>query len=385
MKKILMYTNDKIYTTDRMTGGLKRFRMLYDGLLSKGYNVTLFCGETQEDLQKYNKKAISINKKINNTLFFPSFVIFFKNKKVMKKIKKEKYSDIIVFDVPTTIGLCLSRIKNINLFLRQDLIEYRKIILENDGRNKIFSYIYLKFMWFCEFICCKRSKRIIIQCKYDLDNLLKRHRFSKKNIISKSFIQINNVNAPWIVEKSNKTIVDRNSNLDYFNICFIGDFSNTRKGHDVLLPAIKRLIDEKYKIKCHIIGDGQLLSQVKKEYIDYKSIIFHGRMSNPLEIVKGSNLVIVPSRADSCPNTVLESLYNDILVIGSNKGGIPEILNNDNLLFDLNVNSIVDKVKKIINNKKTYNELKKIEEERKKELSFDWTKKIANIMEATND
>ena len=380
-----MYTNDKIYTTERMTGGIKRFKMLYDGLVKMGYDVTLFCGESKEVLDKYNKNAFSINRNIKKKRFFNGINIYFNNRKLIKNLKKENYDEVIVFDVPTAIGLCLKKIKNINLFLRQDLIEYRKIVLFENRKNVLYRLIYLTFMSICEFICCKRSRRIIVQCNYDLDNLINRHKFIRKLIAKKSYVQINNVNAPWIIEKSTKTKVEKIKNPDLFSICFIGDFSNTRKGHDVLLPALKRIIDEQYKIKCHIIGDGQLLSQVKKEYTDFNNIVFHGRMSNPLEIVKSSNLVIVPSRADSCPNTVLESLYNDVLVIGSNRGGIPEILDNEKLLFELNINSIVSKVKTLIDNRELYNELKKIEENRKKELSFDWTKKIANIMEATND
>ncbi len=385
MKRILMYTNDKIYTTERMTGGIKRFKMLYDGLVKMGYDVTLFCGESKEVLDKYNKNAFSINRYIKKKRFFNGINIYCNNRKLIKNLKKENYDEVIVFDVPTAIGLCLKKIKNINLFLRQDLIEYRKIVLFENRKNVLYRLIYLTFMSICEFICCKRSRRIIVQCNYDLNNLINRHKFIRKLIAKKSYVQINNVNAPWIIEKSTKTKVEKIKNPDLFSICFIGDFSNTRKGHDVLLPALKRIIDEQYKIKCHIIGDGQLLSQVKKEYTDFNNIVFHGRMSNPLEIVKSSNLVIVPSRADSCPNTVLESLYNDVLVIGSNRGGIPEILDNEKLLFELNINSIVSKVKTLIDNRELYNELKKIEENRKKELSFDWTKKIANIMEATND
>ena len=189
-----MYTNDKIYTTSRMTGGLKRFKMLYESLLQKGFDVTLYCGENNDTLKKYNPNAISINRDEKKVFLFPSITIFLRNRKILKEIRKKKYDDVIVFDVPTAVGLCINRIKNINLFLRQDLIEYRKIILNDQHKNWLYKWIYLKFMLLCEYICCKNAKKIIIQCEYDLNNLINRHKFIRNKIKSKSYIQINNVN-----------------------------------------------------------------------------------------------------------------------------------------------------------------------------------------------
>ena len=375
-----MYTNDKIYTTSRMTGGLKRFKMIYDGLIKRGYNVTLYCGESVADLKKYNNKAISINRNEKKSFLFPSIIIFFRNRKTLKQIRKENYTDVIVFDVPTAVGLCVNGIKNINLFLRQDLIEYRKIMLSDQNKSKIYRWLYLKFMSLCESICCKKAKKIIAQCNYDLNNLLLRHRFLSKKIKNKSHVQINNVNTPWIVSKSRQELITKINNNHSFSICFIGDFSNTRKGHDIFLLAMKKLFEKKCDIEVYVIGDGILLEKEKHDYSFNACIHFMGRLDNPIDIIRQVDLVVVPSRADSCPNTVLEALYNGILVIGSNAGGIPEILTDRDMLFELNVESLYMKIEEIYNNKKLYKELLKKEGIRNKELSFDWIQKIISIV-----
>jgi len=379
MKRILMYTNDRIYTTERMTGGIKRFKMLYDGLIELGYNVTLYCGESERDLKKYNANAHSINREIKKSRFFPSIEIYFKNKKIIKKLKKDNYDEVIVFDVPTAIGLCFNHLKNINLFMRQDLIEYRKIKLNENKKNKIYSFFYIKFMSLCENICCRQSKTIILQCDYDLKNLLARHKLISNSIKKKAFIQINNVNAPWIVENS-KIRIENEIKRNKFNICFIGDFSSNRKGHDIFLLAIEQLLKNSYNVNAYLIGDGKQLDEIKKKYKEYNNIFFLGRLKNPIQIIKQSNLVVVPSRADSCPNTVLESLYNNTLVIGSNAGGIPEILNNNDMLFDLNEESLYKKICELYNDKKYYDKLLKKQEKRKQELNFFWVKKIVDLL-----
>jgi glycosyltransferase involved in cell wall biosynthesis len=380
-----MYTNDKIYTTERMTGGIKRFKMLYDGLIKKGYDVTLFCGETKEELDKYNKQAFSINRDIKKKRFFNGINIYFNNRKIIKELKKDKYDEVIVFDVPTAIGLCLKKMKNVNLFLRQDLIEYRKILLKENNKGKLYSKIYLNFMNLCEYLCCKRSKKIIVQCNYDLNNLLNRHKTIKKSIKEKSYVQINNVNAPWIVDKSKKEIEYKMEDNKSFKICFIGDFSNTRKGHDIFLNAIKRLLDEKENIKAYVIGDGKLLENEKDIYSDYKNIIFMGRLNNPIDVIKQVDLVVVPSRADSCPNTVLESLYNNILVIGANAGGIPEILNNNDMLFEPESKSLYEKIREVYSDNYINKKILTLQKQRNKELSFDWVNKISKILDGGNN
>ena len=382
-KKILMYTNDKIYTTVRMTGGIRRFKMLYEGLINDGYDVTLYCGETKETLSEYNKKAYSVQRDDKKTKLFAGIGIFLKNKKLIKNLKKENYDEIIVFDVPTAIGLCLNKMNNINLFMRQDLVEYRKVMLEEKKKNKLYKLLYLKIMNYCEYICCKRSKRIIVQCQYDLNNLINRHKKIGNIIKNKSNVQINNVDAKWIVDKS-KNKIEHAISKEKFNICFIGDFSSNRKGHDIFLSAVDKLMKDKLNVRAYLIGDGLKLDEVKKQYSKNNDIVFLGRMNNPIDIIKQSNLVVVPSRADSCPNTVLESLYNNVLVIGSNAGGIPEILNDNDALFELNEDSLYNKICNLYNNNDNLNNLKNNQNKRREELCFDWVKKIEKILMGEN-
>lgn len=81
----------------------------------------------------------------------------------------------------------------------------------------------------------------------------------------KSVIQINNVNPSWIVSGGGIS----NSVRKNYDISFIGNFKDYRKGHDLLLAAIKELADDGVVLKAAIIGDGKHLDESKKQYKDY--------------------------------------------------------------------------------------------------------------------
>jgi len=72
----------------------------------------------------------------------------------------------------------------------------------------------------------------------------------------------------------------------------------------------------------------------------------------------------------------MEALYNNIPVIASNVGGIPEILKSDFALFDPISAELKRKLADLAINKDSLNELKKLQAVRKQELTFDWTQKI---------
>ena len=48
-----------------------------------------------------------------------------------------------------------------------------------------------------------------------------------------------------------------------------------------------------------------------------------------MKIIKSSSIVVVPSRMESLPTTVKEAFYLNVPVIGTDVGGIPELITND--------------------------------------------------------
>lgn len=376
--RIAMVTTGSIFS-DNISGGQRRFRELYNALCRTDNDITLYCGDKKKNVpQKISNIILFSGSERKNKYIPQSAVDFVNNFSVYLQIKRRKYDKLIVFDVFQMIWFVLLLVENTNLLLRQDIIEYKSIQYKKEKKPKILNWIMLRLLSLSELLCVMWAKKIIVQCQYDLDKILSRHSFFREKIKIKTCVQINNVNPTWIVDKS-KSFSNNKCRNDIFTICYIGNFNDNRKGHHLLLPAICNIIDQGKILKLWCIGSGTELEMYKKKYMMYGNVIFMGFQANPIQYIIKSDLVIVPSIADSCPNTVMEALYNNIPVIGANAGGIGEILNEKEWVFEPRVEEIQEKIIEVLNGEIAYSF--KRQKKRKEELTFDWGKYIVDILE----
>lgn len=372
-ESVVMYSTGIMFDRINQTGGVKRFVEL-TGSLNNKFSDTILYTRDEENVAKLhgikNFKRLKRAKKL--FCFLPlEFAILLSNLSAVKELKKNAYRKVVVFDVPPAIGLMLCGVANIVLMIRKDLIGYEKV--QNKSKLK---WLKICFLWFCESICMARANLIITQCVYDKEVLKKRHPLLATRIEKKTIIQINNVNPSWIVGKSRESIgSDSNLCKEGFRVCFVGGFDNPRKGQDLFLAAASEILKESKDVYFVLIGGGRKWEEYKIKY-NNDNISFLGRQENPIKILKQCDLLVVPSYADSCPNTVMEALYNNVPVIGSRAGGIPEILNNEDSLFELDSNSLRTKILQLKNSETSLQNLKDWQKSRKIELTFDWADKI---------
>lgn len=370
MKKVILYTSGQI-THTRQTGGVRRFLELLNRL-PKYVELTFMSGDTL-CLLPTGVRHISMNQK---KIYDKEWKCAIHNFQYLNKIRKEHYDTIIVFDIPPAIWLTLFRIPRMTLMIRKDFIGYEKIRFSETDKNSLKKAIALKIFSLAEVMTILHAKKIIVQCKYDREELKKRHKFFGNIIDKKTKVQINNVNPSWAVSFENEK---KNKLEERFSVGSVNDFTSKRKGCDIFLKAIAELIDEGIPLQGYIAGDGKLFNYYKEKYSTYKQIYFLGRIKNPSEFVKKMDLAVVPSRADSCPNTIMEALYNEVPVIGSRCGGIPEILKDSRALFDPDIQELKDRILFFMEDKNR-NELLNRQKNRKEELCFDWVKKIADLL-----
>lgn len=374
--KLALYTSAKIYGPIQ-TGGVKRFAELTEYVNKEIKDAMLFTNDNEDVLKEHginNYIILREGKRIG--VLPPEVQKILSNKSIVKQIKRDNFDNVVVFDVPPAVGLILLGVRNAVLMIRKDMIGYEKV-----NNRSVTKWMKICFQWICESICMLKSKKIITQCDYDKNVLKKRHPLLAKMIDEKTAVQINNVNPSWIVKKSGKSIAETNVlwNKQKFTVCFIGGFDNPRKGQDLFLAAATEILKNDSDVQFVLIGGGSKIEEYKKKY-ESEDIIFLGRQENPLGILKKCDLLVVPSYADSCPNTVMEALYNSVPVVGSRAGGIPEILVDDNALFDLNADDLLKLIIKLKNNNEAMMELKERQKLRKEELTFDWASKIVDII-----
>ncbi len=367
--KILMYSTGELFKNGQ-TGGIKRFIELAR-YLQKEFGADLCCADDDVVLKKNGLRSTYQMRPIKAEMyrfFPPEGRIAITNRDIIKRIKNEKYDYIISFDVPPTVLLCLLNIPNIVLMIRKDLIGYFDV---THRKKNIKTFVKRKFFKLSEGICLKKSKKIVTQCLYDERCLLERHPLLAKTITNKFVVQINNINPSWI---SNK--IEREEKKDnQFKIGFIGNFNDSRKGHEILLKSAQILIEKYDNVIFYIVGAGTFFNYYKEKY-ECEKIVFMGHLNAPWDKLNGIDLNVVPSLADSCPNTIMEALYFSIPVIGSNVGGIPEILCDEHAIFEPNCSSLVKKISELIENQYLYNLIAKNQYKRSMELSFNWSQEI---------
>lgn len=110
-------------------------------------------------------------------------------------------------------------------------------------------------------------------------------------------------------------------------ILFIGNIIK-RKNVSTILDA-KKLIQADCELV--IVGDGPLLNSLKEkvDLENIKDVTFTGVRNDIPNVIQSSDLLILPSYSESFGLVLIEALACGKPVIGSNVGGIKEIITND--------------------------------------------------------
>jgi|GEM_PF-2960533 len=107
-----------------------------------------------------------------------------------------------------------------------------------------------------------------------------------------------------------------------FNLCYSGSIEIDRKGLDILIEAVRNLVyDLKQEdILLTLIGTGDDLIKVKslvnqnnlQNYVN-----FYGETNNPYNVIRQSDVFILPSRREGLPNSLLEAMALGVCCIAS--------------------------------------------------------------------
>jgi glycosyltransferase involved in cell wall biosynthesis len=144
-------------------------------------------------------------------------------------------------------------------------------------------------------------------------------------------------------------INDKKLNFEHLakenHYCYVGRLS-TEKGIETLLKAAAEL--PQYELK--VIGTGPLESDLKSKYThDHIKFLGFKNWEDLKHILESSRCMIIPSECyENNPLSVIESLCLGTPVIGTNIGGIPELIIQGKNGFTFESGNVLD-LKKYIN------------------------------------
>ena len=139
-------------------------------------------------------------------------------------------------------------------------------------------------------------------------------------------------------------------------ISYVGSIEKY-KGILIFCEVAKSLIKIYPNLKFKVLGDGTLLKEIKDKYLFIDFLGFHQEVE--LFLKKEINLLIFPSIVEETFGlSILEALVNGVKVVAFDIGGQAELVRNllsKNYLVKMeNIDSMVKKIKDIIENNEDY-------------------------------
>lgn len=330
-----------------------------------------FQGLSQEIKPYVLAKGKPFHKKIWNTDFYllPSFLFWLSAFRLAIWLCLFKKIDTIISQSPLIEGLVGTILKK--LFRKELIVEIHGDWQEGPflSKKRRLAFIQRKFVPVLARISLKSADKI---------RAISNFTAAKAKEIAP--------NKPYFIFP---TFTDINSFLEEENvkfenyILFVGQLQKV-KGIEYLIEAFSQITKEFPDFKLILVGEGP----EKQKYQSVSNIEFKGRLSlkETKDIMKDCYCLVLPSLSEGLGRVLIEAMALRKPVIGSNVGGIPDLIENgqNGFLFEPgNASQLTEKLRTLLQNRNLAMEIGK----KGRELiqnKFSNEKYIANYLEMIN-
>lgn len=329
-------------------GGAERVLVDIVNELSNDYNITIFCiyggGELEKELNSKIKK-ICIFKEEKNNKFIPISVLIC-GKHIYNKYLRGKFDiDIAFLEGPITRIFAYKGNKNKIAWVHNDISKvfgngkkarikqyldkwfykkYSQIVFVSEQNKKAFEYVYGNI-----------SKRKIIYNYINKDRVLRLAEESenKEKILG------------FEMSKTDKTTKKEKKFVIVSRLV-------KQKAIDRLIKVHKKLINEGFKHKIFVIGNGEekedLLNLVEELNVK-DSFIFLGQIKNPYPYIKRADFFALLSYFEGYGMVLEEAKILNKPILVTETAGVEAVKNYDKkLIIENNEYAIYESLKKVI-------------------------------------
>lgn len=327
---VRFYTNGDMIITDNIMNLEKRYNFFSN-------HVTFMYRGRNSDIIK-SKDVIDKNV---NIIIIPTFNNikklhnYFKAKNLIKKYVRE--FDCLIIRLPSSLGsVALRYAKKFKIPYIVEVVACPWDVLWNFS---IIGKLYAPFAYL-------KMKRNVYKSEYVI-------------YVSEKFLQnryptignntnISNVYLPFDEEFIISKKIDRYKSINKNNkiiFCTLAALDVPYKGQSYVLKAIAKLKSMGYNIEYQLAGSGDksIINEQIKELDLEANVIVEGFInSNKVnQLLEKVDIYIQPSKTEGLPRAIIEAMHRGCVCLGSNVGGIPELLE-ERFLFDAgNVNQLV--------------------------------------------
>lgn len=265
---------------------------------------------------------------------------YFRSKQAIQK--QVASADIIVVRLPSTIGsVALSYAKKINKPYIVEVVACPWDALTNHSR---LGQLYAPFSK-------NKLKRLVADAPFVV-------------YVTKYFLQKRYPNKFQSTNISNvvlKNLPSKNRKLEYYSnfetnkkiiITTLGVVNLTYKGQQYVLKAMPSLLADGYDVFYNIVGGGDN-SYLKNLVIRLglqEKVLFAGKLPHDevFKVLEETDLYIQPSETEGLPRALIEAMSRGCVCIGSDAGGIPELLDESAIFKSKNVESLISTIRSLL-------------------------------------
>ncbi len=106
------------------------------------------------------------------------------------------------------------------------------------------------------------------------------------------------------------------------------------KGHLRALNVLYRLKEDGFKFCWHVVGDGKVMSKLKKKIEEYnmtRNVILYGEQENPYKFFVNADIMLVPSYFEGASMVFLESEFFNLPIVATKTTSTDELVTDKNL------------------------------------------------------
>lgn len=277
---------------------------------------------------KGNEKKFSNKVKENISFVTFSSIKDILKRKTRKKIEDEiNQSECLIVRLPSFIGLMsLKYIKKLNKPYLIEMVGCPWDALWNHSRVG-------KFVAPIMYLLCKNVIKEAPYVVYVTNEFLQNRYPTKGKSISCSNVILPENDENVLQQRLNKI---RNEKYDKKIIIGTCATAGSRyKGQQNIIRALKILKNKGYEVEYQLVGGGDTsyLKSIAKKYDSYENVKFMGVLAHNevFEWLDTIDIYVQPSLTEGLPRALVEALNRGCPAIGSDAGGIPELLGKENI------------------------------------------------------
>lgn len=136
-------------------------------------------------------------------------------------------------------------------------------------------------------------------------------------------------------------------------IIFVGSLAQLYKAPEVLIDAFATY-QAHIDAELIIVGSGRYQHELEERAKAHKlgsRILFRGQLTSPIDIrseLDRADLFVLPSRVEGLPRAMIEAMARALPCIGSDIGGIPELLASEDLVPPGDVEALASKIMEVL-------------------------------------